>query len=695
MTTHRFLLLLISFFFYLQVGYNQTLYPILFAATDDPSIGSHMSISFKDLKNLMLDIEDSSSYTVDKTHYYSGADFTLSNLKSAIQTINPQPNDAIIFWYIGHGFIDKKLTTPNLMVLPEGAKSQTERDANSINLQGVYDTLANKCRFVWVIGDASNADLDKVLPANQINNDGTFKRNIDKQKDTKEGNIQNNFNNLLIQKSKTLFQSSLKGKSAWSSDQKGSFYTRAFLRAFTSRMNSDGIANIRQFNNEVNRTYENMVDAAVEYAFKDKEKTKIAKPTFFKRIAQFLFQGKANKRLRKKYRKVLENGSLEELGNIIPKPRIDESSQMTFLAKRPTVYYLVRGIFVELNAKTIVDSTEVAECYCTANAVMDFGINTDKEYRLLRVIEKYNANNGDILGMKQAGGKKNWLRKKCNFYQKHLSNVQNGILEEQSTLQGYRSILETNLAELKIKQIKLAKKLIEIRDNIRQNDIIISTTYKQWQEEDVEVSYSIVKIPESKKDQECLRSTLRKLQQGIALTENCERIIAKYITIRLKKNTNKKLNSVQKITTTGYELNQHCTDEIKSTTGEYFKYSLASLNNIPAAYRAKMKVNIRLKGKADSRPCNSMDCIYSGSVNATYPYINQFGEHKNFTIVKGRRQAINNEQLAVVRAICAQNKAKEILNSFGVSDIDYEYMAEVHLEEDGVFRGRVFSLLSH
>ena len=686
MTIYKRILLIIVWFICIQIGRGQTLYPILFAATHDPSIGSHMDISFKELKDLMLDIEDFSSYTVDKTHYYSGTDFTLSNLKMAIQTINPEPDDAIIFWYIGHGFIDKKLTTPNLMVLPEGAESPAEQNANSINLQEVYDTLADKCKFVWVVGDACNSDPTKALPVYQTTDD-EIKESLGKASKKPKGDLYHNYQQFMSLKSEKLFQSSLKGKSTWSSDKKGSFYTRAFLRVFTSRMKSSGIADIHQFRNEVNSAYEKMLDAAAESEIKGKGKTKIAKPGFFKRIAQFLFEGKANKRIRKRYKKILEDGSLEELGNIIPKPGIDESALMSFLEKRPTTYYLTRGVFAEFNAQTIMDSAEVAECYCTANAIMDFGINTDKEYRLLRKIERYNANNGDILGMNKAKGKKNWLRDKCKFYKDYLSRAKDNALAQQDSLQEKKQRLEDNLKELKQKQIELAKVMLETEKKISQNDTTISITYKQWQGELVEVHYSISKIPKDKQNQECLASTIRKLQQNIPLTENCELILAEFITVEPQINKDLEINAVRKAKATGYELSDYCTNEIKNATDQYLQNSLKSLIDVPNGYRAEVEVKLQLKGNADAKPCRGAGCSFVGTESATYSYANQLGENKDFTIIKGRRQRINNEQLAVARALCAQNKAKEILNGYGISDIKYELLAEVHSEEGWAFRG--------
>lgn len=414
---------------------------------------------------------------------------------------------------------------------------------------------------------------------------------------------------------------------------------------------------------------------------------KTKKPNFFKRMVLYLFEGKKNKRIRKKFRKVMKTKNLEELGAYIPSPTTDERAYTEYLKNRPVVYHMISGIRKERLAQNRVDSAQVGECYCAALEVIRRNLSKEKESVLLTRMEKYNRKNNDLLGMDRAGGRALWLKEKCNKYRDYLEGENKRYLGERDSLQVKKEKLATILDQLKEKRIKQEAAMQLTRDSIMANDTIIQVTASEWEAETHELSYTISKVPTSNADKRCLKATIEKLSNNQPLTDDCEFIFAEYVKVNHKLNNGKAVDAQRRAISVGFTIGQYCSQDIRDVTYYYLKPLLESIDRVPADYRSKLKINLQISGFADAKPCPEGGCRYVGMETQTYDYKDANNNPKSFSTIKGKAGRMSNEELALSRALCAHQEAKIQLNSYGVKDIKYEFVAEVKGAEGDSLRG--------
>lgn len=139
----------------------QTLHLIAFCDTDDSRIGQATEVSYKYFAREFKELITNSAGMSVKTYFYKGSAFTLPNLDALLNTLSVGQDDAILFWYDGHGFNNQDgdfptLTLPNLQ--------------NVRSLQSISTSLRNKgARLTCVFANACNKE--RTTRANTV---GTF-----------------------------------------------------------------------------------------------------------------------------------------------------------------------------------------------------------------------------------------------------------------------------------------------------------------------------------------------------------------------------------------------------------------------------------------------------------------------------------------------------------------------------------------
>ena len=654
------------------------LYPIVFIATKDATIGKDLRATDNLVQRLIADIGDFAGMDVVQGYRFTGDQFNLQNLEETLSSINPQQEDIILFWYAGHGIMDNDgRTTPNLIFHPTGVRSDVERDQHAKNLGDIYDALKEKSGFVWVVGDACNNDPKKGLP--------DLKR-IAEQYTAQSGNskkrkaLESNFRHLFQQQSVRLFQSSRRGRPTYTHPDKGALFSRAFLRVFSEAMDGKGIQNIDQFENEVFSEYESFLDQVEEEGTRS--------PGFFKRIVLFLFEGRESKSFRKKYnidgnlKRALQEHSVHQLVSMLARIDAEEKERRDFLKLQPATYYITQAYAKEENAINLADSVNVAECYCTSAEIFRKGLNQDVEFKTLDKIRRYNRNHGDQLGLESSGGKYlPWLNDKCNGFKAYLKKEQSQETAKLSVLREERNTLQQSLNELRSKRNNLITEMETLEDRININQEVIRVTSQNFQNEKKEITYTIPKLHRSIQDMDCAKETIRKLENNIELTEPCELIYAQHVQVsNVSANADRSVNAFRSAKTTGYNLGEYCNESIRQAAHFYLVPLMESIRKVPEESRNQVKVELKVQGLADSRPCRGAGCAFKARETSTYVYTSQTGEAREFLTVKDRVLRINNEQLAMTRGLCAYDEAKNLLESAGIRDLAVAF--ETFISED-------------
>jgi hypothetical protein len=135
-----------------------TLHFIVFADSDDPSIGESVLKTYVYLtSDLQATLSKYSGLKVVAKSFY-GADCNVINLDKTVNELNVSPNDAVFFYFVGHGW-NRRLSTYPSMIFGNANADRVNLEQSSRDLEEVYKNLrAKNPRFSLVVADACNGD---------------------------------------------------------------------------------------------------------------------------------------------------------------------------------------------------------------------------------------------------------------------------------------------------------------------------------------------------------------------------------------------------------------------------------------------------------------------------------------------------------------------------------------------------------
>lgn len=135
---------------------GQTLHAIIFANTEDSSIGKYDKLDNERLKIEMSTIATFLNYKL-RTYYYDGQSFTVNNLNKVInKNLTCSSDDIVFFYYTGHGgrAVNDASTFPRMVL----AVNRTPYENEMVQLSWVSDKIRSKgARLNIIIGDLCNS----------------------------------------------------------------------------------------------------------------------------------------------------------------------------------------------------------------------------------------------------------------------------------------------------------------------------------------------------------------------------------------------------------------------------------------------------------------------------------------------------------------------------------------------------------
>lgn len=209
-------------FLFSKPVFSQTLHALIFADSNDESIGVSVKRDGSLMKDLVKKIAAETGMTLKLT-YHDGKQFTVKNNNNAIKNIKPSANDMVFVYFSAHGYRTEKTKTKWPLVYHPDSD-------DGLDLHQVYQTIASKKpRLQIVMADVCNElietedDSSQIAPRSMNNNETR------------------NYKALFLNSKGGIIASSSKPKQLSYGLEKGGAYTLNFLAALKSATRSTSI----------------------------------------------------------------------------------------------------------------------------------------------------------------------------------------------------------------------------------------------------------------------------------------------------------------------------------------------------------------------------------------------------------------------------------------------------------------------
>lgn len=167
------ILVIIGLSFNINVAYAQTLHAIIFANTQNKSIGTSVAVDYQCMSLELTTIAKSIGYNIKKYYYHGDSNsFCRRNLDLVLNNLTCGPNDIVYFYYSGHGgrAQNEETAFPEMVLRPN--------EPTYINdlypLYNVYNRIKSKSpRLTIVMGDLCNSVVEGLIKQPERNKGAT------------------------------------------------------------------------------------------------------------------------------------------------------------------------------------------------------------------------------------------------------------------------------------------------------------------------------------------------------------------------------------------------------------------------------------------------------------------------------------------------------------------------------------------
>ena len=147
---------------------------ILVANTDDLSIGTTCKVDKDATYNTFSQLAEFLKIQFEPRLIH-GKDFSKVNVDNAINSIQPGPNDIVVFYYSGHGFNDVNSSYKYPFLDLRDKSFQSYGPPYTLNIEEIYQRIKSKnARLNLVFSDCCNADPSQ---SNILSSEGATTRN--------------------------------------------------------------------------------------------------------------------------------------------------------------------------------------------------------------------------------------------------------------------------------------------------------------------------------------------------------------------------------------------------------------------------------------------------------------------------------------------------------------------------------------
>jgi phage shock protein A len=664
--------------------YGQTIHAIVFAATNDATIGDGSQKSFNLISSEIETIINQTGMR-SKLYYRTSEAFTLGSYQSVINELEDADlsKDMVLFYFLGHGYQSDN-PYPNL-VFKNTSGVVTEQDLSeaSVNLEAISKEITAKgARLTIVIGEACNNELD-LGSGNYANNEDVVTP-LTPPLATAE-----KYRRLFLDaEGSILVSSSRSGQPSYISKSEGGAFTQSFLKALhkqTQKSNTEKAHWIELLDDareqtqnlakrkklETIQTPQFNVVQNVRYMKSVEPELEGEKPsvTFWTRLVAYF----APNKVEKSFNKALKEGDLLDLESILAtQGESGDKMKQEMITKNPVTFYMAQAMIFEEKGDTVNSLLNYSIAYELGKSN-----RTKRDQALIDKIIKLNEKHGEIAGLNEAANYQTWLKSKLEQHRTHyendISQVDDNIVKIKNEIEEIEVTIEQDRSSIKQFQdgIKADRQRIqEIEQEIKSIDIKRTQT--------VEIKLGSVK-KESASTLNKIDGLLEQIErEGIVDNQKAVTIDDAKVEFKFaKRNTASSLEP----TTTGYQLGKYCTTDIVNTTTKLMDILLKPVDKVPN--KEELQVKVKVIGNADWQGGGKLLNIwYTGEQDIFQEYVNGKGESKTFKINRGESRRITNEELAFLRAYCSYEIIKNALEAKGVRDYMVHFQAIEHIKPE-------------
>lgn len=670
---------------------------IVFAATDDATIGKGNQVSLKLLKETFERVETNTDNFFDINFVeYPGNKFSLIDYEEMLAQLKTYDltEDVLLFYFMGHGFMSEINVSPNLLFYnTSGPIDASILEENSKNLAEIHDELKQLgAKLTISMAEACNTRIDKM-------NDAGVEGKVIKEADIEilppELAEPDRYKDLFqAPKGDIMVFSSLQGRYSFVSQVDGGIFTQGFCRALDMLVASPKTINWDQILTYTKRNTvricgsadlkEKQIPSALMQLELDDIELSIDEPELEKKIG-FL----------KKLFRVFKGS--KEPGNVLAKVArgreppykvyqtlIQPDVAETYISNEPFSYYLILGKLSEKNAGT----QDVFLNYSIAKRLYDAkppklstqdGIIVGKLEKLSERSEAEMAKE-----IRKAGSVYLWLNGKHKDYKKALNDEIKGLQKEINDLYDLMAKIEDQIVIEQDKILNINQEIETLKNkkkvNLKRiNELKIKRVANlKFSIPDI-ASVSIDDLDKVQKYVDCIR-----ISGGV---EDCQsdeitKILANKITVEFEMDpsvtTGKITPDIRK-----FNVGEYCNDKIIQITERTIAILMEALQIIPrdSVTMSEVKIKGTITGFADFRGAGKkLGIYYQPKEYINTSYINKYNESIQVKFSNGKRFNITNEQLAFLRAYCAYQIIKAKIEAFSSGLIDLSKKSQFDID---------------
>jgi len=184
------------------------LHAIIFAATDEPLVGEGCQKNFDRMTGLAREIAENADLKLHP-YYFSGEECTTENLLEAVKNLKCDKEDAVFFYYTGHGISNPDSPYPDLKITSQ---------STLVNLKEVDNKIAKKKpKNQIIIGECCNREND-FLAFDNISSRNTMK-------------FRDRYKDLFKTEGRVLVCASEKGNATYVNPEEGGIFLNVFQKS--------------------------------------------------------------------------------------------------------------------------------------------------------------------------------------------------------------------------------------------------------------------------------------------------------------------------------------------------------------------------------------------------------------------------------------------------------------------------------